>query len=202
MASTVHPVTPQPRPGVSAEALSPAEFGALFESFRASAFRLETLTEYRVESEAAQLELFLQGKPLPPESSAQVEWRQLVSSAARGGRPMRRVHVVPRRLTPYLRYEIEWGYLYNAEAGEQIMLLVHDHPSQLFGTWPINDFWLFDDGTATCACVRMRYDAEGHFLFGQRVTDPAELDVCRWARDVAVAHAVTLQRYLAEVRNY
>jgi hypothetical protein len=201
MASPVHPVMPLAPPAASAEALSPAEFGALFESFQASAFRLETLTEYRVESEAAQLELFLQGKPLPPESSAQAEWRRLVSSAVRGGRPMRRVHVVPRRLTPYLRYEIEWGYLYNAEAGEQIMLLVHDRPGQLFGTWPIDDFWLFDDGTTTCACVRMRYDAAGHFLFGQRVTDPAELDACRRARDAAVAHAVPLQQYLAEVRN-
>jgi hypothetical protein len=201
MAGTVHPVTPPAPPAASAEALSPAEFGALFESFRAGAFRLETLPEYRVESEAAQLELFLQGKPLPPESSVQAEWRRLVSSSARDGRPVRRVHVIPRRLTPYLRFEIEWGYLYNAEAGEQIMLLVHDHPGQLFGTWPINDFWLFDDGAATCACVRMHYDPEGRFLFGQRVTDPADLAACRRARDIAMAHAVPLQRYLAEVRN-
>ena len=46
-------------PAASAGALSPAEFGALFESFRASAFRLETLSEYRVEGEAAQFERFL-----------------------------------------------------------------------------------------------------------------------------------------------
>jgi hypothetical protein len=204
MATTRDLVRPLVQPEDPTGRLSPAEFGALFESFTASAFRLETLAEYRVESDAGRLDLFLKGKPLPPPldaSSPQGEWRQLVAGAVRRGERMYRVHVIPHRLTPYLRYEIEWGYLYNAEAGEEIMLLLHDQPVQLFGTWPIDDFWLFDDGTATCACVRMHYDAVGRFLFGQLITDPSELDACRRARDVALGHATPLQQYLAEVRN-
>jgi hypothetical protein len=199
MASASNRVSPQGQPVDGAGRLSPAEFRALFESFTASAFRLETLPEYRVEGETDEYALYLQGKPLSPDGNE--AWCRIVSSAARAGKRMSRVHVVPHRLTPYLRYEIEWGYLYNAEAGEDILLLVHDQPAEVSGTWPLDDFWLFDDGTATCACVRMRYDEVGHFLFGELITDPSEVDACRRVRDAALAHAVTLQQYLAELRN-
>jgi hypothetical protein len=188
----VQPVDPTGR-------LSPAEFGGLFQSFTASAFRLETLSEYRVEESAQKVELFLKGTPLPPDGND--AWCQLVSAARTAGKRMSRVHVIPRRLTPYLRYEIEWGYVYSAEAGEEILLLPHDQPGELFATWPLPDFWLFDDGTNRRSCVRMHYDATGRFLFGQLVTDPSEIDTYRRARDVAIAHAVTLQQYLAEQRN-
>jgi hypothetical protein len=115
-------------------------------------------------------------------------------SPERAGKRMRRVYVVPSRLTPYLRFELEWGYLYSAEAGEDVLLLAHDRPGQLFGEWPLHDFWVFDDRT----CVRMRYDEGGRFRFGERVDDPAAVAAYRRAQAVALDHAVPLQRYLAE----
>jgi hypothetical protein len=199
MASTADRVTPLVQPADSAGRLSPSEFQGLFETFTASAFRLETLPEYQIERSAPRVELFLKGKPLPPDPNR--AWCQLVASAVGAGKRMSRVHVVPRRLTPYLRYEIEWGYLYSAEAGEDILLLVHDQPGEVFGTWPIDDFWLFDDGTDRCTCVRMRYDVAGHFLFGELITDPNDVAGRRRVRDVALAQGTPLQRYLAEVRN-
>ncbi|MGH2370891.1 MAG: DUF6879 family protein, partial [Chloroflexota bacterium] len=66
-----------------------------------------------------------------------------------------------------------------------------------FGTWPVHDFWLFDEAIG----VRMRYDESGRFLFAERLTDPAEVAAYRRARDVAMAHAIPLVRYLAEARN-
>jgi hypothetical protein len=199
MASTTHPVAPSVQPADSTGRLSPAAFASLFESFKTNAFRLETLSEYRVESDAGRLDLFLKGEPLPPGGNK--AWCELVSAAVRAGKRMQRVHIIPHRLTPYLRYEIEWGYAFTAEAGEEIMLLVHDQPAQLFSTWPLPDFWLFDDGTAACTCVRMHYDEVGHFLFGELITDPTEVGTYRQARDIALTHAVPLRRYLAEVRN-
>jgi hypothetical protein len=175
--------------------LSRAEFSGLFSSFGASAFRLETLPAYRVDSEADELALFLQGKPLPPDGNE--AWAQIVTKAVAAGKRMQRVHVVPRRLTPYLRFEIEWGYLYSAEAGEEILLLTHDTPGDLFGTWPLHDFWVFDDRVY----VRMRYAEDGRFLYAARVEDRGEVEAYRRAQAVAVAHAVPLQRYLAEVRG-
>jgi len=192
-------VKPLVRPVDPTGRLSPAEFGAVFQSFTASAFRLETLSEYRVEESAHKVELFLKGTPLPPDHND--AWCQLVSAAQMAGKRMSRVHVIPRRLTPYLRYEIEWGYVFNAEAGEEILLLAHDRPSEIFDTWPLPDFWLFDDGTERRTCVRMHYDSTGQFQFGQLVADPSEFHTYRRARDVAVDHAVSLQQYLAELRN-
>jgi hypothetical protein len=110
---------------------------------------------------------------------------------------MQRVHVVPRRLTPYLRFEIEWGYLYSAEAGEEILLLPHDSPDQVFGTWPPHDFWVFDDRIH----VRMHYDEAGGFLFASLVDAPEEVEAYRRAQAAALAHSIHLQRYLAEVRS-
>jgi hypothetical protein len=164
-------------------------------SFSASAFRLETLPEYRVAGEAEELALYLRGKPLPPDGNE--GWCEIVAAATRAGKRMQRVHVVPRRLTPYLRFEIEWGYLYSAEAGEEILLLPHDSPGQVFGTWPPHDFWVFDDRIH----VRMHYDGIGGFLFASLVGAPGEVEAYRCAKAVALAHAMPLQRYLAEVRS-
>jgi hypothetical protein len=190
--TTVTPVAVAGSPG---QRLSREEFSGLFTSFATSAFRLETLPEYRVAGEAAEFELYLQGKPLPPDGNE--AWCRVVAAAGRAGKRMQRIHVVPSRLTPYLRFEIDWGYLYSAEAGEEIGLLVHDQPSQLFGEWPVHDFWVFDDRT----CVRMRYDDDGRFLFGELVNDHAAVEAYRRAQAVALDHAISLQRYLAEVRS-
>jgi hypothetical protein len=186
---------PTPTAGLSAQRLSREAFAGLFTSFGASAFRLETLPEYRVESEAAEFDLFLRGKPLPPDGNE--AWCRIVAAATGAGKRMQRVHVVPRRLTPYLRFEIDWGYLYSAEAGEEIGLLVHDQPGHLFGEWPVHDFWVFDDRTY----VRMRYDEDGRFLYGERVDDRAAVEAYRRVQAVALDRAVSLQRYLAEVRS-
>ena len=188
-------LTPAAAAEPSARRLSREEFAGLFTSFDASAFRLETLPEYRVESEAAEFALFLQGKPLPPDSNE--AWCRVVSDATQAGKRMQRVHVVPRRLTPYLRFEIEWGYLYSAEAGEEILLLVHDQPGQVFGAWPVHDFWVFDDRTY----VRMHYDESGRFLFGERIDDPVAVAAYRRVQAGALERAVSLQRYLAEARR-
>jgi hypothetical protein len=188
-------VTPVAIAGPPGQRLSREEFSGLFTSFASSAFRLETLPEYRVEGEVAEFELFLQGKPLPPDGNE--AWCRVVSAATQAGKRMQRVHIVPSRLTPYLRFEIEWGYLYSAEAGEDVLLLVHDQPARLFGGWPVHDFWVFDDRT----CVRMHYDEGGRFRFGERVDDRAAVEAYGRARAVALDHAVPLRRYLAEVRG-
>jgi hypothetical protein len=47
----------------------------------------------------------------------------------------------------------------------------------------------------------MHYDEVGHFLSGELITDPGEVEAYRRVRDAALAHAVPLQQYLAELRN-
>ena len=117
------------------------EFGKLFETFRASAFRLETVPEHRVAEEAKAFAAFLEGRPLPP--AREREWLGFVASSRAAGKTVERVHLVGGELTPYLRFE--WGYAYSAEAGEEIFLLEHPDPQRLFGDLPVHDSWLFDD---------------------------------------------------------
>jgi len=177
--------------------LSGPEFGELFSSFRHSAFRLETLRAYDVADDRDRFRQFTEGRLLPPPSRPDEDWQALVRGAVAAGKDMTRVHVLPPGLTPYLRYEIEWGYLYNADAGERIMLLRHERPVAFLPGWAAHDFWLFDDAMA----VRMYYDANGTYMYPELITEGGDIERYRHVRDVAIAGAVTLQEYLVEVRN-
>ncbi|MDQ3708058.1 MAG: hypothetical protein M3387_01910 [Actinomycetota bacterium] len=170
------------------------EFAQLFGSFQRSAFRLETLTEYRVDDEQETFRLFLQGKPLPPHQPS--EWVRLVQDAVAAGKTMERVHVVPSLLTPYLRFEIEWGYLHSVEAGERVYLLAADASDPV---WDLatEDFWLFDDDVA----VVMDYDDQGGFLRPLAVEDPDKVKEYCGVREQLLSVAVPLEQHLAGART-
>jgi hypothetical protein len=177
--------------------LSGPEFGALFSSFQRDAFRLEMLSAYDVGDDRERFRLYREGRPLPPPSQPDEEWQGIVRAAVTSGKTVARVHVLPVVLTAYLRYEIEWGYLYNAEAGERIMLLRRERPADFLPGWSVHDFWLFDGEIG----VRMHYDEKGAYLYSELITDRSEVEQYCLVRDEAVAQAMTLQQYLIEVRH-
>lgn len=171
-------------------ALAAADFRKLFESFRAGAFRLEVLAHYSIPGEAEAIRLFLDGKPKPAQEDG--PWQELIRQHRRAGRLMQRVHVIRGELTDYLRWEIGWGYPYNAAAGEDIRILhvgADDLP-ELGG----EDFWLFDDERV----VLMRYGPEGDLIERVPSLDPKVLDACRRKRDAALSLAVPLSAYTVE----
>jgi hypothetical protein len=91
---------------------------------------------------------------------------------------------------------VEWGYTACAAAGEDIRIL--HRPSwreSPFSAQP-PDFYLVDDETAAV----MRYDSGGRWLGFDLVTDPDQLAEYRLLRDLALHHAIPLQRYLAALR--
>jgi Family of unknown function (DUF6879) len=165
------------------------DFGRLFESFSRSAFRLETLPEYRVEVEAHYLQLFMLGHPAP-ESRKERAWLKTVSRACGAGKAMQRVRVVRRPLTHYIAFELEWGYPENEQAGEEIRILELAPGENLPDA--DHDFWLFDDRMV----VRMEYDDEGRFVRPVAMDDAAAY--CR-VRDALMARAVPLSEYRARV---
>ncbi len=120
-----------------------------FENFEREAFRLETLPAYDV-----------------PGQEDLTEWHATLDAGRARGAVFRRVHVVERPLSDYLRWEVE-QYKLNARHGEKIRLVeansTHDVPT---------DFWLFDRRHA----FDMRYDEGGRFQGVIEVTDPAEVD--------------------------
>jgi len=173
--------------------MSLEEFGALFGSFRHSAFRLETLSRYSVDVEEEPFRRFVSQQPMPPmrEWEAGRRWLDVIAQATAEGRRWQKVHLIRGPLTDYLRFEL-WTYAQTAEAGEEIGI-IHVGPGDApeLGR---EDFWFFDDETV----VRMVYDREGRFLGPVAVTGP-EVAVYRYRRDVALGQSTPLATYAATV---
>ncbi len=168
----------------------------LLSSFRRSIFRLETLDRYTVEGETEVVDAFLRGEPELPRTPEIDDFLANIGRERTEGRIRTRVHAIVGPLTPYLRYEVEWGYTACAAAGEDIHILHspswHESP---FGVQP-PDFYLVDDETVAI----MRYDAEGHWLGFDLHTEAGQLREHQRLRDLALDHPIPLQRYLAAMR--
>jgi hypothetical protein len=143
-----------------------------------SAFRLELLNQYDVDADGGDFQRFLHGDPAPTRERKQ-PWLDRLRREAQAGIHNHRVHVLRTPLTDYLRYECEWGYLPNAEAGEDIRILDLTDQARPPGLVD-HDFWLVDDQHA----IRMHYTADGQFLGATPADDPIPY---QRARDAAVA---------------
>jgi hypothetical protein len=167
--------------------VTPAELGKLFETFAASAFRLETLAAYNVPEEAESLRCWREGKS-PPLWQKDREWLAMVRQATAAGKSMQRVRVVRQPLSDYVRMELEWGYPDNIANGEDIRILE-------LGTDGVpgmvdHDYWLFDDATV----VRLEYTDDGSFIRPVAVSNIVPYRRCR---GVAMARATAFHAYRA-----
>lgn len=166
---------------------------ALLTTFRRSAFRLETLGFYRVEEEAEALQQYLGGDPLP--KSANPAWCGMVRRALEDGREIKRVHLLPEALTPYLKFEIACGYSHSVAAGEQVYLL----PASTLGLpadAPERDYWLFDDEVV----VLMDYDRSGRLVSLTTRHDPQDLERYVKLSEALLERGISLKAFLASAR--
>ena len=171
---------------------SKTNFSNLFDSFENTAFRLETLDTYSLPDEADDLQRFLSGEPLP--LSTNREWCAWIRKNVELGKVIQRVHVVSVPLSPYVKFEINWRYVYNSAAGENIYVI--EKSKVPTGIRLLTDYWLFDGRVA----VHMRYDSNGRFLGGE--TDDVERSVSLY-RDASISLmslATPLKQFLAESR--
>lgn len=171
--------------------LESVEFGALFDSYAHSVFRLETLQIYRGQRDLDLLDQFLADKPRPPDPIKD-RWTSMIVSNVQAGKAVQRVHVVREPLTDYLRFELTWGYELNAAAGEDVRIIAlvqHD-------AWPVDlpqhDYWLFD----SVERYDMHYDGNWVCLGAEHVTEPQKIvDACRW-RDAALHYGTPWSAYV------
>lgn len=175
--------------------LTEQQFTELFDRFQSSAFRLETRDEYAVDEEAGILSAMRDGTLTPAQMDSR-PWAQLVRRATDDGKNVSRVHVVSRKLTPYLRYEVNWAYPSNERAGEKVCLLDREAASELFPDGTPDDYWLFDDQVA----VAMDYDAAGHFHGAARVDDPERVRSLQQTKVMALGAATPLAQFQAKHR--
>lgn len=165
----------------------------LFETFRESAFRLETLQYYVLAEDEPRRQAFRAGRPLPPRPG-KTESMRMVRDAVAAGKRVHRVHVVDLPLSDYIRYELG-VYPENIAAGEDVRITSRAaHPGlEALDT----DFWLFDAQTSKPAVVWFRYSADGQILGRDYSDDPAEVSRARGKRDLALAHSLPLDEFVA-----
>lgn len=170
------------------------DFESCFDDFRFSAFRLETLPRYAVESEAERIRAFREHRPLPERSVRTSPWLARIAATTAAGKFWQRVRLLGWPLTEYQRYQLP-GYRESQEAGEIIRIAERQGSPALAALQA--DFWLFDAEVARPFTALMEYDAEGHYLGAHVTDDPIVIALCVAARDVALEHSVPLYSYLA-----
>ncbi|MGC4959732.1 DUF6879 family protein [Actinomadura citrea] len=173
--------------------LDEQQLGAFIDGrFTSELFRLETLDHYEVGGDGDDLAAYIQGRP-GPDMARKGPWLDVIRSEVERGLHTYRVHVVRSPLTPYLRFEMEWGYRHNAAAGEHIGIVdlaEQDAPEGLVD----RDFWLIAGDGGPDRVVVMDYDDAGRFR-GARVAPDAEVDRYRRARAAAWDAAVPFGQY-------
>ena len=169
------------------------DFSACFDDFQLSAFRLETLQRYDVPAEADRIAAWREHRPMPERSPRTNPFLRRVAETTAAGKQWSRVHVLDLPLSEYVRFELE-TYRESARAGERVWLVGRGADPALSHLH--RDFWLFDAGTRHAVAVLMEYDQDGRYLDATVTTDRDDIMACTAARDLALRHAVPLDRYL------
>jgi hypothetical protein len=172
--------------------ISPDEFGALFDRFRSSAFRMETRQAYVVEEDQAAIEGWRAGRARPEYSVRTSPWAARLAATSIAGKSWRRVRVVELPLSEYVRWEMA-AYIESAVLGEEIRVLVRTTEFDDLA----EDFWLFDAAEPQALAVAMRYDEEGTPGEHQLVTDPDLIIEYTRAAERAWRAGTPLNQFLA-----
>jgi hypothetical protein len=171
------------------------------EHFTRTAFRLETLQQYEVASDGSDFARYLAGEPEPTTERKQ-PWLERLRSERERGLRRSRVRLVTHPVTDYTRFECEWGYAPNVEAGEEVLIL--DAGEAAVSAMDVErlkqcgDFWLIDDADV----VVMHYGPDGQFVGAERAGDVALYqDIARLARAPAEPFAAWWARHEEYHRN-
>ena len=124
-----------------------------FNSFKKSAFRVETLQSYNVNEEKEAYKYFQQHKQLL--DGFWKDWHDIIKQAKLRWAIMQRVHLIHFPITPYISFEMEF-YKKSMMYWEEIFYL----PFEDCSVEVDSDFWIFDDITV----LKTFYGEDGSFL--------------------------------------
>lgn len=169
------------------ELLQGDAFEALFRNFEHDAFHLEVQDTYHTPDESGPFHLFLTGQH--DDFAWFQPWLELVRSAARSGRVVRRARVVTVPHGDYTR----WGLTvaeHNIAAGEDLRWLPRHRIDA--SNLAADDFWILDDTLV----VFTVFEPGGRFCGGAATSDQAIVNHCRTVRDRIWERAIPHHRYL------
>lgn len=164
----------------------------LLQSFRHSAFRLETRSTYALTYERADFERFLAGEPTaPPQLDWWRPWLEEIARLTANGKTVGRVRVLDEPPSDYQRWET-WAARWHAEAGERIGYMPRSLAERL-AVPLLHDWWLLDDERV----IAMWFTATGEISGRELITEPgAVARFCAW-RDLAVQNATSAEKIAA-----
>lgn len=123
--------------------ISPSDLGAALED-QTDLLRIQTLDFYNVASDEDSYDRYAAGEPWVM-TDFKRSWLQELRDRAATGRSWRIAHVVREPLpTTYQRYQFEWGYAMNRQAGQDIRVLAADDTATARHLFGAGDFWLVD----------------------------------------------------------
>ena len=170
----------------------------LFGRIRKEAFRLELLDCYHIEGEWEQFQQFKNSVKTVADEETE-NFCEIISQYDSEGKKIVRVHVIPKKLTDYLRFEIETGYIPQLRAGARIYLIHRETYSHLLQQdYNPNDFWLFDNSII----IELEYDKEGHFLKERAIKDEKTIKEYITLKEKLIDNAIPLEDWLRNNPNF
>lgn len=165
--------------------------------FEKSSFRLETLDSYGATVDDEMFSSYLAGGLSIPKNEGRESWCAKIKEATESGKEMSRIHIVPTVLTPYLRYEIEWGYTLSTQPSGENIFLVNREANPRLAKLAQEDFYLLDDKRA----IVVVYDENNSFLRTELEVGEEEVAAMVKLKEDLMAVAIPLSEYLKKMRT-
>lgn len=121
--------------------------------------RVQTLAYYGVPSDDEDYLRYVEGEPAPL-SPYREPWYEQLRRERAAGQIWRNVHVVDQPLNDYLRYQFEWCYACNVEAGMDVRILDTTARPEARRVLTAGDFYVIDGHEI----VLVRYAEDGTYL--------------------------------------
>jgi len=175
--------------------ITPDEFNEFFANAEKRIFRVEALPEYNVPEDRAIFDKFASGVPLPDlaPSGAAMQWFSKIKQCHDKGISFERLRLISGKITPYLRYEIDWCYTYSQDYGEETRFAQLDSSSVEWQT----DFFAFDDSVL----IYIDYDTSGSWQGFSLEEDPERRKTLLSGSLLDWEKATTMKEFLAKYRN-
>ncbi|MEU8866915.1 DUF6879 family protein [Streptomyces umbrinus] len=161
-------------------------FNGLFETFKHTAWRLETRRRYASDEATDTWAQFTRGET--PTWDLGTPYCDMIRSQTEQGARVERVRLVDSPATPGQRYLLAHAEK-NAALGEDIRNLSRADAQRL--QLPGEDFWIFDSRLV----ARLNFDDADNLLDVELITEPAEVVRYSMVRDAAWHHAVPYTQF-------
>ncbi|MFB7777345.1 DUF6879 family protein [Streptomyces bauhiniae] len=170
------------------ELVDRATFRRLFQTFKHTAWRLETRRGYASDREDPDFQAFLVTGSSPCDLSD--PWFVNIKAQIEAGKTVGRVRVADSPPTTEQLFLLDYSR-HNAAVGEDIRYLWREEATGL----PAEDFWIFDSRLVAV----LHFDDADNITNIELITEPAEVVRYCVARDAAMHHAIARDEFAAQV---